>query len=242
MANYKRILLKLSGEALSGEGEIFSPARMQAVAQQIVAVQRAGVQCGIVVGAGNIWRGRHGPGMQRTTADAMGMLSTAINALALCDALRHEGGAARVLSAVELGPFAERFSADYARECLEKGEATIFACGSGNPFFSTDTAAALRALEIGAEALLLAKNVDGVYEADPRKVPDARRFTHISPAEVIARGLQAADLTAMTLCMENNLPIEVFALRDEGSVLGAVSGQVNSTHITNDAPQGGVLA
>lgn len=240
---YKRIVLKVSGEALSGTGnDILSDASLSMVGEQVAKLSKAGVQVGLVVGAGNIFRGRQGPGMQRTTADAMGMISTAINALALKDAIISCGATAHVMSAIEIGTFVERFSADHAINCLEKGEVVVFACGTGNPFFTTDTAAALRALEIGAEALLLAKNIDGVYTADPRKIKDAKRYIEIHHEDVVSQGLQATDLTAITLCMDNALPIEIFALAQADGIWNAACGTNDGTRIHIGAPKGGVIS
>ena len=209
---YKRILLKISGEALSGGNTPIGFDKVNAVAADIKAIHDKGIQVGIVVGGGNIIRGRDAGNKDRSRMDHMGMLATAINALALQDALERQGVPCKVLSAVDMDRFCEPFSSRLAKELLSQGYAVVFACGSGCPFFSTDTAAALRACEIEAEALLLAKNVDAVYSADPKLCPDAVRYTHLSYAKVIADNLKATDLTAITLCREQNMPIVCFAL------------------------------
>ncbi len=223
---YKRVMLKLSGEALAGEsGFGISPETLDRVGAHIIALSQSGVEVGIVVGAGNFWRGRQGTNMDRTTADHMGMLATTINALGLQDSLERQGASVRVQTAIEMRQFAEPYIRRRAMRHLEKGRIVIFGCGTGNPFFSTDTAAALRAAEIEADAILLAKNIDGVYDADPRKVPDAKRFERISYLEVINRGLAVMDTTAISLCMDNKIPIVVFGLEPPENILRAARGE-----------------
>ena len=209
---YQRILLKISGEALSSKDATLCNETILHTAGQLAALAKRGVEIGVVVGGGNIMRGRSAGNMERNRADHMGMLATAINALALCDALEQQGVEAVVLSAVEMPKFCDLYTSRAAKEHLSKKRVVIFACGSGCPFFSTDTAAALRAAEIGADVLLLAKNVDAVYSADPKLVPDAVRYSELTYDKVIADDLHATDLTAITLCKEQRIPIHVFAL------------------------------
>lgn len=227
---YQRIMLKLSGEALAGDkGYGIDPDTLATVASEISRVAKLGVEIGIVVGAGNIWRGRLGTGMDRSTADHMGMLATVINALALQDALENQGVPTRVQTAVEMRQFAEPYIRRRAIRHMEKGRVVVFGCGTGNPYFTTDMAAALRAAEMDAEAILLAKNVDGVYDADPKLVPNAKKFDRISYMDVLNRGLTVMDTTAITLCMDNDIPIRVFALAEPESILRAVMGEALGT-------------
>ena len=209
---YHRVLLKISGEALSSEQSVICRETVKSTVEKIKAVRQKGVQVGIVVGGGNIMRGRSAEGMERNRADHMGMLATAINSLALQDALESAGVPCVVQSAVEMDRFCESFTARGAKQALEEGKVVIFACGSGCPFFSTDTAAALRAAEIGADALLLAKNIDAIYSADPKIDKNAIRYSRISYDRVVAENLRATDLTAITLCKEQKIPIRAFAL------------------------------
>ena len=211
---YKRVLLKISGEALSNGSEPIHYPTVEKTAKDIRALHEKGVEVGIVVGGGNIVRGRNATTQDRNRMDHMGMLSTAINALALEDGLCALGVPCRVLSAVDMNRFCDSFSAREANRLLAEKVVVIFACGLGSPFFSTDTAAALRAAETGAEALLLAKNVDAVYAEDPQVNPNAERYSHLSYDAVIANRLKATDLTAITLCREQNIPILVFALSE----------------------------
>ena len=209
---YKRILLKISGEALMGESSPIGFEKVEKTARSIAALAEKGIEIGVVVGGGNIIRGRDAGQHDRNRRDHMGMLATAINALALQDAFEGLGKKAAVLSAVDMERFCDSFSSRRAKELLDQKVIVIFACGSGCPFFSTDTAAALRAAEIGADALLLAKNVDAVYSADPKKDPNAVRYSHLSYEKVIRDNLKATDLTAITLCREQEMPILCFAL------------------------------
>ncbi|MFL5869446.1 MAG: UMP kinase [Solirubrobacterales bacterium] len=226
---FKRILLKLSGEALMGSLEYGTdPGRVDAITKQVNEVSARGVEIAVVVGAGNIYRGLAGAaqGMDRATADYMGMLATVLNALTLQDALEKLGTYTRVMSAIEVTEVAEPYIRRRAIRHLEKGRVVIFAAGTGNPFFTTDTAAALRALEIHAEAILMAKHgVEGVYDADPTEVPDAKFLPEISHMEAIERGLRVMDSTALSLCMDNDLPIHVFNLADERNIDRIVSGE-----------------
>jgi len=225
---FRRILLKLSGEALMGEREYgIDPRTVESVAAEIVAVHRRGVEVAIVVGAGNFYRGMAAAaeGMDRATADYAGMLATVLNALALQDALEREGAQTRVLSAIEISEVAEPYIRRRAIRHLEKGRIVLFAAGTGNPFFTTDTAAALRALEIGADTILMAKNaVTGVYDEDPRLHPGAEFIPELTHMDAIERGLRVMDATALTLCRDNGLSIHVFALAD-GNIDRVVSGE-----------------
>jgi uridylate kinase len=227
-AAFRRVLLKLSGEALMGEREHgLDPVRVAELSDEIVGVQSLGVELAIVVGAGNIFRGLEAAaeGMDRATADYAGMLATLLNALPLQDALEHRGAQTRILSALAAAEVAEPYIRRRAIRHLEKGRIVIFAAGTGNPFFTTDTAAALRALEIGAEAILMAKNkVEGVLEDDPREDPDATLIPEITHLNAIERGLKVMDTTALSLCMDNRLPIYVFALQP-GNIRKVVEGE-----------------
>ena len=229
---YKRILIKLSGEALSGEkGFGIDTEVLEKVAKQLEDVYATGVEMGIIIGAGNLWRGRQGTNMDRSTADHMGMLATVLNSLALQDVLESRGVPTRVQTALTITRVAEPYILRKALRHLEKKRIVIFGCGTGNPFFSTDTAAALRAAEIGADAILLAKNVDGIYDSDPKKNPDAKKFDEISYMQVIEKGLSAMDTTAITLCMENKIPIVAFGLNEKDSIMRAVKGEKIGTVI-----------
>jgi uridylate kinase len=227
--SFKRILLKLSGEALMGSLEYGTdPAQIERIARQVKAVDARGVEMSVVVGAGNIYRGLEGAaeGMDRATADYMGMLATVLNALTLQDAFEKVGLDTRVLSAMGVTEVAEPYIRRRAIRHLEKGRVVIFAAGTGNPFFTTDTAAALRALEIRADAILMAKNgVEGVYDADPAEHPDAKFLPEVGHMEAIEKGLKVMDSTALSLCMDNDLPIYVFNMADEGNIDRIVSGE-----------------
>jgi len=230
---YRRVLLKLSGEFLTANGFGIEPEATKALAKEIKAAYDTGVQLAIVIGAGNLWRGaRQGVGMDRATADYIGMLATIMNALALQDALESLGIPTRVQTALTITQVAEPYIRRRALRHLEKGRIVIFGGGTGNPFFSTDTAAALRALEVGAEVVLMAKNkVDGVYSDDPRKNPNAVRFEELTYLEVLNRGLQVMDTTAITLCMEAGLPIVVFDIFKPGALVGIIQGEKVGTLI-----------
>ncbi|MDD6316511.1 MAG: UMP kinase [Clostridia bacterium] len=225
---YKRVLLKISGEALAGEqkrGLDFDV--LDSVAKGVKNAVCMGVEIGIVVGGGNFWRGQKDGAerMERTRADHMGMLATTINALALADVMDKNGIEVRVQTGIDMTKIAEPYIRLRAMRHLEKGRVVIFACGTGNPFFSTDTAAALRAAEISADAILLAKNIDGVYDSDPRKNPEAKKFDRISYKEVLARGLAVMDSTAITLAMDNGLPVLVFAIEDPENISRVLQGE-----------------
>jgi uridylate kinase len=233
---FKRVLLKLSGEALMGSLEYGTDGeRVETIAQQIREVTERGVEVAVVVGAGNIYRGLAGAakGMDRATADYMGMLATVLNALTLQDALEKLGAHTRVLSAIEVTEVAEPYIRRRSIRHLEKGRVVIFAAGTGNPFFTTDTAAALRALEIHAEAILMAKNgVEGVYTADPKTDPSAEFIPEITAREALSRGLKVMDSTALSLCMDNHVPIYVFNMGDESNIDRIVSGERVGTLVT----------
>jgi uridylate kinase len=237
---FRRILLKLSGESLMGDREYgLDRATIDAVAEEIIEVQKTGVELALVVGAGNIYRGRAAAaeGMDRATADYAGMLATVLNALALQDALEDRGAHTRVMSALELKEVAEPYIRRRAIRHLEKGRIVIFAAGTGNPFFTTDTAAALRALEINADAILMAKHgTGGVYGNDPRVDPDAEFLPALTHLEAIERGLRVMDTTALSLCMDNNLPIYIFALA-AGNISRVVAGERLGTIISTPAEE-----
>ncbi len=233
-AKYKRVMLKLSGEALASEkgyGIDFDTANT--IALQIKKLVEMGVEVG-AVGGGNIWRGRSGEGMDRTTADYMGMLATCINALALQDSLEAIGVNTRVQTAIEMREIAEPYIRRRAMRHLEKGRVVIFAAGTGNPYFSTDTTAALRAAEIEAEVILLAKKVDGVYDKDPHKHEGAVKFNNLSYIEVLEKGLQVMDSTATSLCMDNQIPILVFGLDEPHNIIRAVKGENIGTLVSSN--------
>jgi len=231
---YWRIVLKLSGEALAGSlGYGIDPDVVNTIARQVKEVMESRVQLAVVVGAGNFWRGIAGSakGMDRATADYMGMLATVMNSLALQDALQKHGVDTRTQTAIEMRAVAEPYIRRRAIRHMEKGRVVIFAAGTGNPYFSTDTTAALRAAEIEAQVILMAKQVDGVYDADPLKNPDAKRFKELSYIEMINRGLGVMDSTAASLCMDNKIPLIVFNLNKEGNIKKAVLGEKIGTYI-----------
>ncbi len=225
-AIYKRILLKVSGESLAGgKGMGLDNDTLHRLGKTIRDLMGLGVQVGIVVGGGNFWRGRSSEGMDRVTADHMGMLATAMNALALSDALEQAGAVTRVISAIEMRQFAEPYIRKRAVRHLEKGRVVIFACGTGNPFFSTDTAAALRATEIDADIIFKATNVDGVYDKDPRKHADAVRYDSVSHDEVLRLNLGVMDATAAALCRDNHVSIAVFSIEEPENILRLAQGE-----------------
>jgi uridylate kinase len=232
---YKRILLKLSGEALGGSmGYGIDVNEAESIASRIKEVYDLGVDVAVVIGAGNLWRGKQGleRGMDRSTADYMGMLATVMNAMALMDALERQGVFTRVMSAIEMRAIAEPYIRRRAIRHLEKRRVVIFGAGTGNPFFSTDTAAALRATEIDAQVVIKATKVDGVYDSDPKKNPDAKKFDSLSYIEVLNRRLEVMDSTAITLCMENNMPILVVNLWDAKAITSALYGEPVGTLVT----------
>jgi uridylate kinase len=240
---FDRIMLKLSGEALMGELAYGTdPERVRRIADQVAHVRGTGVEIAVVVGAGNIYRGLQGAaaGMDRATADYMGMLATVLNALTLQDALEKQGTDTRVMSAIEVSEVAEPYIRRRAMRHLEKGRVVIFAAGTGNPFFTTDTAASLRALEIHAEAILMAKHgVEGVFDADPAEVPDAKFLPSITHREAIEKGLKVMDSTALSLCMDNDLPIHVFNMADESNIDRIVRGERVGTVVSSKREEQG---
>ena len=234
---YRRILLKLGGEALAGpDGFGIDPTQAEILAAKVKRVYDLGVQVAVVIGAGNLWRGKQGlaHGMERTTADHMGMLATVMNALALRDALQARHLPARVLSAVPMGGLCESYVRARAVRHLEKGRFVILAAGTGSPFFTTDTCSALRASELGAEVLLKATKVDGVFETDPVTCPDARKFDRLTYGEVLARRLGVMDLAAVSLCMDSRIPVIVFRLSRAGNLAAAVRGEPVGTTISTE--------
>lgn len=234
MAAYKRVILKLSGEALGNGAELFDFDKVRGVAEVIRKMRSMGVETGIVIGAGNIWRGRQGPAahMDAVTADQMGMLGTVINCLCMADALRQAGVDAVVQSAVDMNRFCEPFNAMAARRHLSESRVVLFAAGSGNPFFSTDTAVALRAIEMQVDAILMAKNIDGVYTADPHKDPTAVLIKDITYAEALHRGLKVMDAAAFALCAENRVPmVRVFGLDRPENLIAVLDGSDMGTFV-----------
>ncbi|MBR4728456.1 MAG: UMP kinase [Clostridia bacterium] len=232
---YRRILLKLSGEVLAGEhGHGFDFDTINAVCAAVRDLTENGVQVGLVVGGGNFWRGRSGGSMDRTRADHIGMLATMMNSLALADSLEHLGVPVRVQSAIEMHQIAETYIRNRAVRHLEKGRVVIFGSGTGNPFFSTDTCAALRAAEIKADIILKATNVDGVFDKDPNKFPDAVKYDVVSHTEVLKKNLKVMDATAASLCRDNNIPILVFNLSDPQNIVRAVMGENVGTIVKED--------
>lgn len=231
---YHRVVLKLSGEALSGgQGFGIEHNVLATIAEQIKEVAEMGVQLALVVGGGNIWRGISGSsqGMDRATADYMGMLATVINALALQDSLEKNGLDTRVLSAIEMRQVAEPYIRRRAIRHMEKGRIVIFAAGTGNPYFSTDTTAALRAAEIEADVILMAKRVDGVFDSDPLVNPEAHKYLRLNYLDVISQGLGVMDSTATSLCMDNNIPLVVFNLNEHGNIRRAIMGEAIGTYV-----------
>lgn len=230
-SKYHRVLIKLSGEALGGENSSLDYDQVDRVAGVLKELHEAGVEMGVVIGGGNIFRGRSGREINRTDADHMGMLATAINALALKDALLRINTPACVISAIEMHQICDTYSQRAALGHLQRGEIVIFACGIGRPYFSTDTASAMRALEIGAQVLLCGKNVDGVYSADPNIDPNAVRYEHLKYDDVIGQNLQALDQSAITLCRDHGMPIFVFELRRPEKLIDAITGDAQGTYI-----------
>ena len=231
---YKRILLKLSGEALAGEQKHGINAEVVSmVVDQLVKVHEMGVEIALVIGGGNFWRGRQGTNMDRTTADQMGMLATVMNSLAMMDAIEKKGIPTRVQTALNMISVAEPYVLRKALHHFEKGRVVIIACGTGNPYCSTDTAAAQRACEIAADVLLMAKNVDGIYDSDPNANPGAKKYEKLSFGDIVNKGLKAMDATAATMCMENDIPVLAFGLGEKDSILRAVCGEHIGTLISN---------
>jgi len=231
---YKRVLLKLSGEVLAGDSKFgVNVETVGKICDKIKEIVDLGVQVGIVVGGGNFWRGRNGHQMERTTADYMGMLATAMNGLALQDALEARGVFSRVQTSIEMREIAEPFIQRKAMKHLNRGRVVIFACGTGHPFFTTDTGAALRATEIGAEVLLLGKSIDGVYSADPKVDPNAIKYDEITYTEVLNKDLKVMDSTATAMCRDNQVPLLVFGIDDPENIVRAVKGEKIGTIVKN---------
>lgn len=230
---YKRVLLKLSGEALAGEQKTgVNVETVGKICDKVKEIVEMGVEVGIVVGGGNFWRGRNGHQMERTTADYMGMLATAMNGLALQDALEARGIFTRVQTAIEMREIAEPFIQRKAEKHLTKGRVVVFACGTGHPYFTTDTAAVLRATEIGAEIILLGKAIDAVYSDDPKVNPNAERYSEISYMDVLEKDLKVMDSTATAMCRDNNMPLLVFGIDDPENIVRAVKGEKIGTIVS----------
>ena len=230
---YKRVLIKVSGEALAGDSHFgIDDAQIADIAEHIKILHDMGVQIGIVVGGGNFWRGRQGTDMDRTRADHMGMLATVINALGLASAIENTGLEVRVHTAIDMHQIAQPYVRGKAIKHLQSGKIVIFGCGTGNPFFTTDTVAALRAVEIEADVILLAKNVDAVYDSDPAINPDAKKFDKISYMEVLEKNLKVMDTTATSLCMDNNMKIHVFGIKDPENLVRAIAGEEIGTVVS----------
>ena len=229
----KRILLKLSGEAISGsKGFGFDEATVIGVAKQVKQIVDAGVEVGIVIGGGNFWRGRTSKTIDRTKADQIGMLATVMNCIYVSEIFRSEGMMTNVLTPFECGSFTKLFSKDRANKYFAKGMVVFFAGGTGHPYFSTDTGTTLRAIEIEADGIYLAKAIDGVYDSDPKVNPNAKKYDTISIEDVIEKKLAVVDMTASVMCMENHMPMYVFALNEENSIVNAVNGKFNGTIVT----------
>lgn len=234
-AKYKRVLIKLSGEALAGkEGHGINEEVVAGVVDQIVALHAMGVEIALVIGGGNFWRGRQGVQMDRTTADHMGMLATVMNSLAMMDALERRGVPTRVQTALIMTSVAEPYILRKALSHFEKGRVVIMACGTGNPYCSTDTAAAQRACEIQADLLMMAKNIDGIYDSDPKLNPAAKKYEHINYIDIIKNGIKAMDATAATMCMENDVPVVAFGLDEKDSIIRVACGERLGTVIDNN--------
>ena len=233
LKSLNRVLLKLSGEALAGEKKTgFDEATVLEVAEQVKQIVDDGMQVAIVIGGGNFWRGRTSENMERTKADQIGMLATVMNCIYVSDMFRHVGMKTKVYTPFTCGSFTELFSKDDAVKNLEEGVVTFFAGGTGHPYFSTDTATALRAIEIEADAILLAKAIDGVYDSDPKVNPDAVKYDEISLDEVLSKKLGVIDLTATIMCLENKMPLVIFGLEEENSIVNTMSGKFNGTYVT----------
>lgn len=237
-AKYKRVMLKISGEALAGKNQFGIDFKtVEKISQKVCECIKYGVEMTIVVGGGNFWRGRDGENIDRSRADHMGMLATVINSLALLDSMEKNGIECRVQTAIEIRQIAEPYIRLRAIRHLEKGRVVIFACGTGNPFFSTDTAAALRAAEIDADIILLAKNIDGVYDSDPNINDDSQKFSSLSHLDVLKKSLGVMDSTAASLCMDNDIPIIVFGLDNPDNIVKAVLGENIGTIITKNSEE-----
>ena len=233
MAKYKRILLKLSGEALAGPNKTgFDEATCIGVAKQVKQLVDAGIEVGIVTGGGNFWRGRTSENIDRTKADQIGMLATVMNCIYVSEIFRSQGIKTNILTPFECGSMTKLFSKDRANKYFEKGMVVFFAGGTGHPYFSTDTGIVLRAIELDADAILLAKAIDGVYDSDPKLNPDAKKYDKISITDVVDKHLGVIDMTASVMCMENKMPLMVFGLNEKDSIVNALSGKFNGTIVT----------
>ncbi len=229
----KRVLLKLSGEALAGDKKTgFDEDTVRAVAAQVKKIVDMGTEVGIVIGGGNFWRGRSSERIDRTKADQIGMLATVMNCIYVSEIFRSEGMMTNILTPFEIGSFTKLFSKDRANKYFGKGMVVFFAGGTGHPYFSTDTGVVLRAVEVEADAILLAKAVDGVYDKDPAKYPDAKRFDTVTIEEVVEKKLQVVDLTASILAMENRMPMYIFSLNEKDSIVNTINGNFNGTRVT----------
>ncbi len=230
---WKRVLLKLSGEALAGEKKTgFDEATVREVARQVKTAVEEGVQVGVVIGGGNFWRGRESDAIDRTKADQIGMLATVMNAIYVSEMFRSEGMKTQILTPFACGSMTKLFSKDRANKYFERGMVVFFAGGTGHPYFSTDTGVALRAIEMEADVILLAKAIDGVYDSDPKLNPQAKKFDTLSIEEVIDRKLAVVDLTASIMCMENRMPMAVFSLNEKDGIVNAMRGRINGTVVT----------
>ncbi len=228
----KRLLLKLSGEALSNEGKRYDDTIIDNIAQQVKKLTEDGYQIGIVIGGGNYWRGRSSENIDRTKADQIGMLATVMNCIYVSEMFRSAGMETEILTPFQCGTFTGMFSKDYAVKCFKEGKVVFFAGGTGHPYFSTDTGVLLRAIEVDADEIYLAKNIDGVYDDDPRKNPNAKKYDEVSINEVIEKNLQVVDMTASVLARDNKMPMKVFDLTKKNSIVNAVSGQFEGTVVT----------
>lgn len=229
----KRVLLKLSGEALAGEKKTgFDEATVKEVARQVKVSLESGIQVGIVIGGGNFWRGRESNAIERTKADQIGMLATVMNSIYVSEIFRSTGMTTQILTPFECGTMTKPFSKDRANKYFEKGMVVFFAGGTGHPYFSTDTGVTLRAIEMDADCILLAKAIDGVYDSDPKLNPVAKKYDQISIQEVIDQKLAVVDLTASIMCMENHMPMAVFSLNEENGIINAMQGKINGTVVT----------
>ena len=232
MSEYKRIILKLSGEALTGGKTGYDNDLIRNIAEQVKQIRDGGSSVGIVIGGGNYWRGRQSSGIDRTKADQIGMLATVMNCIYVSEIFRNAGLKTEILTPFAVGTMTRLFSKDLAVSLFEEGTVVFFAGGTGHPFFSTDTGIALRAAELDADAILLAKNIDGVYTADPKLAPDARRYDTIPIKEVVDKELGVIDLTASVMCMENHIPLMIFDLKEKNSIVNAMTGHLNGTLVT----------
>ncbi len=232
MPEYKRVILKLSGEALAGDGKGYNDDIIENIAHQVKELLSRGMEIGVVIGGGNYWRGRSNDSIDRTKADQIGMLATVMNCIYVSEIFRSKGIMTNILTPFPCGSFTKLFSKDRANKYFKKGMAVFFAGGTGHPYFSTDTGVALRAVEMDADAILLAKSIDGVYDSDPKVNPAAVKFDEISIGEVVERKLGVIDMAASVLCMENQIPLLVFALQEKNSIINALTGNFSGTKVT----------